>query len=305
MKSLLSSWESEDLAIALGVGYPEPNRSHFRSIDIINTASGSNLYIDQGWIADLFSQAERADEKITDGLVLGQDDPGPLRGSGMRNLIISDPRYFIKKAARISPPVTASPNPSLDHILKIRKDVYESARFLKERLKRPPKFKTTFPKNKLGRTMEIAAKLVSSNVSIGVIKVSHGSFDTHSGQKGPHQRLLAEMADSLSALRHAMKEAGLWDQVLVMTYSEFGRRVGENASGGTDHGTAAPHFIMGGNVRGGFYGRQPSLDDLDHGDLKFTLDYRSLYRTVAQSWWGIDAPFPGDQTFQQVPFLKG
>ena len=101
-----------------------------------------------------------------------------------------------------------------------------------------------------------------------------------------------------------MKEAGLWDQVLVMTYSEFGRRVGENASGGTDHGTAAPHFIMGGSVRGGFYGRQPSLDDLDQGDLKFTLDYRSLYRTVAQNWWGIEAPFPGDQTFQRVPFLK-
>jgi len=101
-----------------------------------------------------------------------------------------------------------------------------------------------------------------------------------------------------------MVQVGLWDRVLVMTYSEFGRRVGENGSGGTDHGTAAPHFITGGGVRGGFYGRQPSLGDLDEGDLKFTLDYRSLYSTVAKDWWGIESTFPGGEIFPQMSFLK-
>jgi uncharacterized protein (DUF1501 family) len=304
MKNLMPSWEGEDLAIALGVGYPEPNRSHFRSIDIINTASGSDLYIDQGWVSDLLASGSGKDENAIAALVLGQDDPGPLRGKGMRNLIISDPRYFIKKAGQVPSSGASSLNPSLDHILKVREDVHESAKLLKERLKRPVKFNISFPKNRLGRTMEIAARLLASNVSMDVIKVSHGSFDTHSGQKNPHQRLLKEMADSLSAFRNAMVEAGLWDRVLVMTYSEFGRRVAENGSLGTDHGTAAPHFITGGKVRGGFYGRQPALDDLDAGDLKFTLDYRSLYSTVARDWWGVKSSFPGDRTFPRVPFIK-
>ena len=304
MESLVPSWNGGDLAIALGVGYPEPNRSHFRSIDIINTASGSDLYIDQGWVADLLARDQRADGSIADGLVLGQDDPGPLRGKGMRNLIISDPRYFLKKAAGVPGSDDASSNPSLDHILKVQQSIHESALLIKERLKRPAKFKTAFPKNRLGRTMEIAAKLLASNLSMDVIKVSHGSFDTHSGQKAPHHRLLEEMADSVAAFRKAMVQVGLWDRVLVMTYSEFGRRVGENGSGGTDHGTAAPHFITGGGVRGGFYGRQPSLGDLDEGDLKFTLDYRSLYSTVAKDWWGIESTFPGDEIFPQMSFLK-
>jgi uncharacterized protein (DUF1501 family) len=304
MKSLTPAWKNGDLAIALGVGYQEPNRSHFRSIDIINTASGSDLYEGQGWISNLPARDDGSDGGMIDGLVLGQDDPGPLRGRGKRNLIISDPGYFFKKAAGVPSSDAASANKSLDHILKVRNDVHESAKLLKERLKGPIKFETAFPKNKLGRNLKIAAKLLASNVSIGVIKVSHGSFDTHSGQKGPHQRLLEEMADSLSAFRNALVEAGLWDRVLVMTYSEFGRRVAENGSGGTDHGTAAPHFITGGGVRGGFYGRQPSLDDLDEGDLKFTLDYRSLYRTVAEDWWGVKSSFPGDRTFPRVPFIK-
>lgn len=305
MQSLVPSWKNGELAIALGVGYPDPNRSHFRSIDIINTASGSDLYIDQGWVADVLARSGSSRDSFADALVLGQDDPGPLRGKGMRNLIISDPRFFLKKGADIPGGDAASSNPTLDHILKVRRDVHESAKLLKERLKRPRKFRAEFPENRLGRTMEIVAKLLASNVSMDVIKISHGSFDTHSGQKAPHQRLLKEMADSAAALRSAMVEAGMWDRVLVMTYSEFGRRVGENASGGTDHGTAAPHFIMGGKVKGGFYGRQPSLEDLDEGDLKFTLDYRSLYRTVAEDWWGRGFNLPGDRLFRKVSFLKG
>lgn len=119
------------------------------------------------------------------------------------------------------------------------------------------------------------------------MKVSQTGFDTHAGQLGHHERLLKELAEGLAAFRQAMVQAGLWDRVLLMTYSEFGRRVGENASAGTDHGTAAPHLFLGGSVKGGLYGSMPSLNDLQEGDLKYRIDYRSLYATVMRLWWGI------------------
>ncbi len=305
MRELLGAWKGGDLAIALGTGYPQPNRSHFRSIDIWNTASGSDVFLDRGWVSRFFDdgtkQGNVPGNPVADGLVLGGDDSGPLAG-GMRTLILKNPRQFIRQADRVSVYDSDMGNPALDHILAVQRDVRESARILKSKFKRSAGFATAFPKTALGRSMEMTAKLISSDVTIPVIKISHGSFDTHSRQANVHQRLLTELADSLSAFRGAMRETGLWDRVLVMTYSEFGRRVRENASAGTDHGTAAPHIIMGGRVKGGLYGRQPSLEDLDEGDLNFQLDFRSLYRTVAEDWWGVD--FQAEEAFPKLSFLK-
>ncbi len=125
-----------------------------------------------------------------------------------------------------------------------------------------------------------------------MFKVSIGSFDTHQNQAPTHERLLAELSDALGAFKAGLKEAGYWDKTVIMTYSEFGRRLAVNASNGTDHGTAAPHFMTGGKVKGGLYSTQPSLDDLDaNGDLKYTIDYRSLYQTIIRKWWGIEESF--------------
>lgn len=308
MRKLLSAWHGSDLAIVLGAGYPGPNRSHFRSIDIWNTASGSDHYLDSGWVSRFFNDAAKEghapQDTVADGLVLGGDDSGPLAGAGMRTLILKNPRLFIRQADRVSVYDSPVRNAALDHILTVQRDVHESARVLKEKFKRPAGFETAFPKNSLGRNLEMVAKLMSSGVAIPVIKISHGSFDTHSRQANPHQRLLTELADALWAFRGAMRETGQWDQVLIMTYSEFGRRVRENASGGTDHGTAAPHLVLGGRIKGGFYGRQPSLENLEDGDLRFQLDYRSLYRTVAEDWWEIGADFQAEKSFPKVSFLK-
>ena len=123
-----------------------------------------------------------------------------------------------------------------------------------------------------------------------VIKVSIGSFDNHANQARNYQVLLEQLASGLAAFAQSMETAGLWDRVLVMTYSEFGRRAGENGSAGTDHGTAAPHLMMGGRIRGGFYGDQPPLDGLADGNLVHRVHFRSLYATVAREWWGFEAP---------------
>ena len=127
-----------------------------------------------------------------------------------------------------------------------------------------------------------------------------GGFDTHAGQLGRHRRLLTQLAEGLSSFARAMKGVGMWDDVLVMTYAEFGRRPRENASSGTDHGTAAPQLILGGRVRGGFYGEQPPLDRLEGQNLAYRLDFRALYATVARRWWGLDGRFLGPRTLPLI-----
>ena len=135
--------------------------------------------------------------------------------------------------------------------------------------------------------METAAKLIVGGSGIPIIKCSLGSFDTHAGQAARHRRLMKQLAGGLSSFARSMKNAGKWDDILIMTYSEFGRRPQENASGGTDHGTAAPHFIMGGAVNGGILGKHPDLGALVEGDMQFTMDYRAVYERVLSDWFGI------------------
>jgi len=133
--------------------------------------------------------------------------------------------------------------------------------------------------------------------------VTHGSFDTHTGQKATQDRLLGQFSDALSAFYADLAAHGNDGRVLTMTFSEFGRRVAENASGGTDHGEAAPLFLVGGGVKGGVYAKHPSLDDLDNGDVKYTTDFRSVYSTVLERWLG--APVQGviGGTFPSLPVL--
>jgi uncharacterized protein (DUF1501 family) len=133
--------------------------------------------------------------------------------------------------------------------------------------------------------------VLTARVPVVAVKTALGGFDTHANQVQPHERLLAFLASSLATLRQNLIAANLWNDVVVMTYSEFGRRAKQNASGGTDHGTAAPLFVMGGGVKGGLYGAYPSLSDLQDGDLKHTIDFRSVFATVAQGCWGLRRDF--------------
>jgi uncharacterized protein (DUF1501 family) len=130
---------------------------------------------------------------------------------------------------------------------------------------------------------------VAAKAPVAVIRVTLNGFDTHSNQLMVHARLLGELAEGLAAFKSALQELGRWDSTLVMTYAEFGRRPQENGSGGTDHGTANAHFVLGGRVRGGLHGAQPSLTSLDGGNLRHAVDFRSLYTTVVEKWWGLPA----------------
>jgi uncharacterized protein (DUF1501 family) len=156
--------------------------------------------------------------------------------------------------------------------------------------------------NPFARQLALATKILMAKVPVVAIKVALGGFDTHARQLEPHENLLGLLGEGLAQLRRNLVAAGLWKDVLVMTYSEFGRRVKPNASGGTDHGTAAPHFMMGGAVKGGLHGAHPSLADLQDGDLKHTIDFRDVFATVARRWWGLGYTF-GRRNPTMVDFI--
>jgi uncharacterized protein (DUF1501 family) len=293
LEPLLPAWRERELAIVLGVGYPDPNRSHFRSIEIWETASAASETLTEGWIARLFERHPLPASFAAHSAVIGRGE-GPLAGPRMRNLVLQDPQRFLQAAGKLKTFPQPADNPALAHLLAVHNDTQQAAGILQDRLRQAPTLATAFPSTRLGRDLEAVAQLLVARTPVAVLKVSHGSFDTHSQQRATHERLLRELAEALAAFRTVLRQHRLWDRTLVLTYSEFGRRAAENGSQGTDHGTSAPHFLMGGRVRGGFHGQQPSLANLVGGDLDHHTDFRSLYATVARRWWGANSSFLGD-----------
>lgn len=303
LEPLMTAWQAGDLGIALGVGYPRPNRSHFRSIEIWNTASTSEETLQEGWLNRALGEAGNPSPLDGGlGVILG-GAAGPLAGDALTSVVMKDRRQLRKATHLLDGGDAGSDNPALDHILSIRRRAHSAARQIETRLADAPALQMSFPNSGLGRQLQLAAAMIVGNVPAAVVKVQQGGYDTHAGQAGRHPRLLGELASTLAAFRHALKQAGAWDRCLIMTYAEFGRRVAENASGGTDHGTAAPHILMGGRLRGGLYGQQPSLSDLDAGDLRYTLDFRQLYASLASDWLGLPAGLAAFGRKKPLPIL--
>lgn len=301
LKPLMESWSAGNLAIVLGVGYPNPNRSHFRSIDIWETASASNEFLSDGWITRLYTASHPWRAPIADGIVLGETRYGPFRGKGLMVLSMKTLDSFLKDSATLngtmaapsqSNPIAAASSLPLpmDTIIQIQDGILRAARELTRLQSATPiKAEPSYPDTPLAKELETAAKLIKLGAEIPVIKTTLRGFDTHAGQRGDQDRLLGEMAAALAAFRSDLISAGMWQDVTIVSYSEFGRRVKENGSEGTDHGTAAPLFVLGGTVKGGLYGEEPSLAQLQDGDLIYTTDFRSVYRTIAEHWFGISS----------------
>ncbi len=283
---LMECWNTAELSVVLGVGYAEPNRSHFRSIEIWETASSADEFLADGWLARTFARTPPPRDSAVDALVIGRGSQGPMQGPDIRTVTLDDGERFARQARGLAGMPDHGGPPALQHLLEVRKELRRAAQLIEDRRATAPPLATRFPEGRFARRLETAASLLASRVSVLAIKVTHNGFDTHANQGPQHQRLLRELALGLAAFRAAMMEIGRWSDVLVMTYSEFGRRAAENGSGGTDHGTAAPQFLLGGRVRGGLHGTQPSLDTLlPGGDLRFAIDYRRLYATVVEEWW--------------------
>jgi uncharacterized protein (DUF1501 family) len=302
LEPLMPAWQDAELAWVLGVGYAQPNRSHFRSIDIWETASDSEQVLHQGWVARSLPVPQQKQAALPDVVVLGGDD-GPLQGGTLQVISLQKPESFTREAARLETAQASDRTPdALAHILAVRQAVSQAGIEFQHYLDNTLKQDTLdFPKTALGQQLHQVARMLLAGMNIPVFKVRIGSFDTHNNQQSRHRQLLTQLAESLAVFRQTLRKAGLWNDVLIMSYSEFGRRAAENASQGTDHGTAAPHFILGGRVKGGLFGEQPSLHQLEKGDLRHTVDYRQLYTTVAQRWWNTEVDW--QQRFPALDFI--
>jgi uncharacterized protein (DUF1501 family) len=297
---LLPLWKNRQLAVLQGVGYPEPNLSHFRSIEIWDTASKSDEYLQDGWLTRSFALAPTPAAFAADGVIIGSQDLGPLAGGGTRAITLANTEQFLRQA-RLALPEGESRNRALAHILKVEADVRQAA----SHLSADHAFKTEFPQSPFGNAIKTAAQVAANRGGVAVVRVTLGGFDTHSNQAGVQARLLGELANGLVALQGALDELGRWNDTLVLTYAEFGRRPKENLSNGTDHGTASAHFALGGRVAGGLYGDQPGLDRLSgDGNPAYAIDFRSMYATVLERWWSVSSTGPLAGRFATVPILR-
>ena len=305
LEPLMESWRAGDLAIVQGVGYPYPNRSHFRSIEIWDTASASNQTLSEGWIAQAFKGVTLPKGAGVDSIVV-DTNALPSTGPELRTIVMQDAENFVRQAnaLRDTGGVEGGGNPALRHLLAVRREINAAAKGLADKLRDTAAPKEAYPQEVLlGRQLDVATRIVTARVPVVAVKAALGGFDTHANQVQPHERLLGFLASNLATLRRNLIAANVWNDVVVMTYSEFGRRVRQNASGGTDHGTAAPLFVMGGSVKGGLHGAYPSLWDLADDDLKHTVDFRSVFATVAQGCWGQRRDF-GLRQPQKLGFLS-
>lgn len=300
LNPLMALWQNKELAIVQGLGYPNPNLSHFRSIEIWDTASKSEEYLDAGWVARAFQQQPVPKSFAADGVVVGSSDMGPLSGTGTRTIALADTRQFLQQA-RLAQARTDERNAALKHIMNTESEIVHAA----SKLNTNYSFKTEFPRNAFGNQVRTGAQLVASKAGIATIRLSLGGFDTHANQLSPHANLLKELAEGITALKAALTELNRWDSSLIMTYAEFGRRPKENQSGGTDHGTSNVHFVTGGKVAGGLYGAAPALDRLDgNGNMPFAVDFRGMYAEVIERWWGGDSVRVLNGRFEKMGWLK-
>jgi uncharacterized protein (DUF1501 family) len=311
LKAMLPFWEKNELAIVQGVGYPQANLSHFRSIEIWETASKSSEYLSDGWATRAMQAGLAAKAKYTaEGVLIGMNEFGPLAGA--KAVSLNDPVAFVNqsKIARASDLTGNKYNPALTYLLKVENEILTAADGLRSD---KYAFTTVFPTGQFGNCVAAAAQVVASQNGtiatnaggVPVICLTLGSFDTHQNQLNAHANLLRQLAEGMAALKSALTELGAWDRTLLMTFSEFGRRAKQNSSGGTDHGTAAPHFVAGGAVRGGLYGQAPDLSRLDgNQNVVHTTDFRQMYTTVAQQWWGVNAEAVVRGKFEPLKFLR-
>ncbi|HEY2863130.1 MAG TPA: DUF1501 domain-containing protein [Casimicrobiaceae bacterium] len=300
LEPLLPLWRKRQLAVLQGVGYPEPNLSHFRSIEIWDTASSSTQYLQDGWLTRTFALAPTPANFAADGVIIGSADLGPLSGGGSRAVALANTQQFLRQA-RLASAEGQTRNKALQHILKVESDIVQAA----ARLSGDHAFDTTFPQSAFGAAIRTACQVVANRPGVAVVRVTQNGYDTHSGQAATQARLLGELAAGIVALESALHELDRWDDTLVLSYAEFGRRPKENLSNGTDHGTSSVHFAFGGRVLGGLYGEQPRLDRLSgDGNTGFAIDFRSVYATALDRWWNVSSNGPLGGRFAPLPILR-
>jgi uncharacterized protein (DUF1501 family) len=322
------------LSVVQGVGYPNPNRSHFKSMDIWHTADTDAT--GDGWLGRYYDseccgfgkgesgQVEKAEKPTLDPAIsIGRNAPLALQGRGSKPVAFESAELFRWSGEDIHEALRepyhdlnrrgsvegteggGGGDTNADFLMRTALDAQISSDKIRKAVAQKPL--VAYPGNELGRQLQMVGSMIRAGLKTRVYYVTLGGFDTHSGQggaQGRHGNLLANFADSLKAFYKDLKAQSNDGRVLTVTFSEFGRRVSQNASGGTDHGTAAPMFICGPMIRPGVIGDHPSLTDLDQGDLKYKIDFRSVYAGVLEQWLQADSKKVLGSAFRPVSVLR-
>jgi uncharacterized protein (DUF1501 family) len=313
MRSLKALYDKGSVAIVQGVGYPNPDHSHFRSTEIWQTASPES-YQHTGWLGRYFDEAGLARENLFKGVAVSKVLPEVLVSDrtdipavpGLNQYsMIADGNAVARDAFSRQAHDQRLPfaSPYLAHVMEIEADAQRSSEEL-PRLIAGYKSKAAYPSTGIGRSLALAAQIVGSNLGTRVIYVEHGSFDTHVNQKTTQNLLLMQFSNAIGAFYDDLAAHGNERRVLTLTFSEFGRRIEENGSRGTDHGEASPLFLIGGGVRGGLYGALPDLSATNMGNVRYSVDFRSVYATVLERWLSRPSASVLNGTFQQLPVLS-
>ncbi|HEV7631976.1 MAG TPA: DUF1501 domain-containing protein [Steroidobacteraceae bacterium] len=281
LDGLMPLFAAGELAIVQGLGYADANRSHFRSIEIWDTATDSNQTGTEGWLSRLDVARQFGRSFAASAVVIGRN-PKPVTGSHMQPVVMADAGSFVNESQSLDSVPDGGGNAALRHIIQVERDILQAGHALSANR---PAAQAQFPRTPFGRDAAEAARLLIGDPVAPIVKIALTGFDTHANQQRRHEVLLQQLGATLVALRQAFVAAGIWDDTLIVTYSEFGRRAQQNASGGTDHGKAAAQFVLGGKVRGGLHGATPALARLDDGDLGLSIDFRCVYNAVLGRWW--------------------
>ena len=297
------------VSIINNVGYPNPDRSHFRSTDIWHTASASNEYLQTGWLGryiDIHGKKPFNGIEVDDSLSL------ILKGENINGIATKNPQLlfsntqtpFFKKILKEQEKETHLSEHNLGYLYKTMIEANSSAKHIFQKSKT---FNTTisYPKNPFAEQLKTTAKLINSDVKSQVYYVSMGGFDTHYSQEGRQKNLLDVYSKSMESFVEDLENSDRFKDTLVLTFSEFGRRVKQNASGGTDHGTANNVFVIGKNLKKpGFYNEVPDLADLDkNGDLKYSVDFREVYATILNNWMEVNDEQILNKSFSRLDFI--
>jgi uncharacterized protein (DUF1501 family) len=286
------------LGILNSVGYPNPDRSHFRSMDIWQTGSTSKDVLQTGWLGRYLDAQCNGCGMPTQAMEMDDVLSLALKGLNEKGIAVKDPRRlyntshekYFKDISASHPAVAAHAHDEepVDYLYKTMAETLSSAEYIFEQSKLHPS-SATYPATGLGNNLKTIASLIFSNINTKVYYLSHGSFDTHINQENQQQRLFTEMNDAVAAFVKDLKANNRFNDVLLFTFSEFGRRVAQNASGGTDHGTANNMFLISGALKQkGLINAMPDLTNLEEGDLKYQLDFKNVYATVLNKWLGAD-----------------
>jgi len=287
-------YDDGSLGIMNNVGYPNPDRSHFRSMDIWHTASQSNEYLTTGWVGRYLDAQCSGCDKPTQAIEIDDVLSLAMKGEHIKGIAVKDPRRLYgtsnEKFFRdvLKNHKDDGGEQPVDYLYKTMAETLSSADYIFKQSRMHPS-SAEYPKTDLANSLKTIASLIYSDINTKVYYVSLGSFDTHINQDAQQKRLFTEMNDAVKAFVKDLKDNNRFNDVMLFTFSEFGRRVEQNASGGTDHGTANNMFLISGGLKQkGVINPLPDLSDLQEGDLKYNVDFKNVYATVLNKWLNAD-----------------